>query len=106
MANALWSWLPNLCNNPPPAPFSTAVIWKVISEAGDASGRNWAASILFHGISILCLLQNDAKHSDRKAALQQAQVIFVNRIKGVFNFGKPRAVPSYPHPILHALRLV
>ena len=104
MTNLFWSWLLNVCNSPPPAPFSVAAIWKVIFEVGEVSGRKWATALFFNGFSTLWFLRNDAKHINWKASLQRAQVIFEDRIKGLVISLSPGVI--YPYPILSALGLV
>ena len=106
-AHQFWCWLFSsngvrlLLSRSAPAP----LLWFLVAKDRDASGRKSSAAILFHAISVLWTIRNEAKHLNKSPSLNRAKRFLVDRLKDLAtsHFGTNHPLPC--HPILLSLGL-
>ncbi|XXG63643.1 hypothetical protein AAC387_Pa05g1783 [Persea americana] len=101
LAHQLWYWLLSQVGSPPAPPLSASSVWSALAMGVDSPRMKTAAAIFFQVINTLWFLRNEAKHRSKMLSLKKAQLVFQDRICGMFKSSSGMATPS--HPILRAL---
>lgn len=101
VAHQLWHWLLSQEGFPPAPPFSASSVWSALAKGVDGLGLKTAAAIFFQVTNTLWFLRNEAKHHTKMPSLKKAQLVFQERIIGMFRSSLGKAIPS--HPILRFL---